>query len=249
MTPHLLAATLPDGLTFAIAGVIALVGSLGVVLSRNPVHSALMLIMSLFGVAVLFVEQDAQFLAAVQVIVYAGAIVVLFLFVIMLLGVDRSEAIATEPMPAQRLMAVGLGILALVEIALLSRERWPLGAHSVAGKARGTGHSNVYVLGRSLFTTYLLPFEVTSALLVIAVIGAIVLARRPRTSAGPTEGEAAAAEAGGGPLVDAGELVGSGAPSAERRVEAEEALARAGDRIGEPVGEQEGLTVVRRPEQ
>ncbi len=249
MTPHLLAATLPDGLTFAIAGVIALVGSLGVVLSRNPVHSALMLIMSLFGVAVLFVEEDAQFLAAVQVIVYAGAIVVLFLFVIMLLGVDRDEAIASEPMPAQRLMAIGLGILALVEIVLLSRERWPLGAHSVAGKARGTGHSNVYVLGRSLFTTYLLPFEITSALLVIAVIGAVVLARRPRTGPEPTEGEAAAVEAGRGPLVDAGELVGAGAPSAERRVEAEEALARGSERIGGTTGDQEGVTVVRRPEQ
>ena len=70
---------------------------------------------------------------------------------------------------------------------LLARGKWPLGAHSVAGKAEGTGNTNVYVLGKALFTTYLLPFEVTSALLVIAVVGAVVLARRPREP-GPGSG-------------------------------------------------------------
>ena len=176
-----LAATVPDAVTFAIAAVITVTGALGVVLSRNPVHAALMLIMTLFGVAVLFVEEDAQFLAAVQVIVYAGAIVVLFLFVIMLLGVDRLESLAAAPMPAQRWVALGLGVLGLAEIVLLSRGKWPLGAHSVAGTVNGAGQQNVSVLGKALFTTYLLPFEITSALLVIAVIGAVVLARRPRT--------------------------------------------------------------------
>ncbi|MGO9196344.1 MAG: NADH-quinone oxidoreductase subunit J [Acidimicrobiales bacterium] len=183
----MLAATLPDSITFAIAAVITIVGALGVVLSRNPVHAALNLIMTLFGVAVLFVEEDAQFLAAVQVIVYAGAIVVLFLFVIMLLGVDRQESLAADPMPRQRWVALGLGLLGLAEIVLLARGKWPLGAHSVAGKAEGTGNTNVYVLGKALFTTYLLPFEVTSALLVIAVVGAVVLARRPREP-GPGSG-------------------------------------------------------------
>ena len=96
MTTMALAATIPDAITFALAAVICVVGALGVVISRNPVHSALMLVMTLFGVAVLFVEENAQFLAAVQVIVYAGAIVVLFLFVIMLLGVDRSEVDSSE---------------------------------------------------------------------------------------------------------------------------------------------------------
>src|SRR5205807_2691711 len=79
-----------------------LIGAIGVVVSRHPVHSALMLIQTLFGVAVLFVAQQADFLAAVQVIVYAGAIVVLFLFVIMLVGVDREESIAVDPLPGQR---------------------------------------------------------------------------------------------------------------------------------------------------
>ena len=195
----LIAATIPDAATFAIAAVIAVVGSLGVVLSRNPVHSALMLIMTLFGVAVLFVEEDAQFLAAVQVIVYAGAIVVLFLFVIMLLGIDRQESLAAEPMPAQRWLAIILGLLGLAEVILLARGKWPLGAHSVAGRVSGTGKTNVYLLGKQLFTTYLLPFEVTSALLVIAVIGAVVLARRPRQPLGDDVAAGGDLDGGDGP--------------------------------------------------
>ncbi|MFM8388074.1 MAG: NADH-quinone oxidoreductase subunit J, partial [Actinomycetota bacterium] len=82
---------------FVCAAIMVLVGALGVVLRSNPVHAALSMILTLFGVAVLFVAREANFLAAVQVIVYAGAIVVLFLFVIMLLGVDRAEDLRTEP--------------------------------------------------------------------------------------------------------------------------------------------------------
>ena len=85
---------------FLVAAAIVLAGAFGVILYRNPVHSALSLVATLFGVAVLFVNQDAQLLAAVQVIVYAGAIVVLFLFVIMLLGVDRADSLREEPLPA-----------------------------------------------------------------------------------------------------------------------------------------------------
>ena len=178
-----LAATIPDAITFVIAAAICVLGALGVVLARNPVHSALMLVMTLFGVAVLFVEEDAQFLAAVQVIVYAGAIVVLFLFVIMLLGVDQKEAIQRDPLPAQRPVAICVGILGLVEVLLLARGRWPSGARSVSG-AIGSPGDNVGLIGRSIFTTYLLAFEVTSALLVVAVVGAVVLARRPRRALG-----------------------------------------------------------------
>ncbi|MXZ15889.1 MAG: NADH-quinone oxidoreductase subunit J, partial [Acidimicrobiales bacterium] len=87
---------------FAVAGAACLVGAVGVVLSRNPVHAALMLVMTLFGIAVLFVALQAHFIAAVQVIVYAGAIVVLFLFVIMLLGVDRAAELSLGALPAQR---------------------------------------------------------------------------------------------------------------------------------------------------
>jgi NADH-quinone oxidoreductase subunit J len=179
MTSMLVAATIPDAITFAVAAVICLVGAFGVVLARNPVHSALMLVMTLFGVAVLFVEENAQFLAAVQVIVYAGAIVVLFLFVIMLLGVDRKEVINKEPLPGQRPVAICLGILGLAEVLLLARDKWPTGPSSVSG-ALGTPADNVRLVGQSIFTTYLLAFEVTAALLVVAVVGAVVLARRPR---------------------------------------------------------------------
>src|SRR5437660_7932405 len=101
-----------DWLVFLIAAVAVLAGALGVVTSRNPVHAALMLVMTLFGVAVLFVAQQADFLAVVQVIVYAGAIVVLFLFVIMLLGVDTAENLEAEPLVGQRPAAIALGALA-----------------------------------------------------------------------------------------------------------------------------------------
>src|SRR5919108_5720938 len=120
-----------DWAVFVVAGALSVGGALGVVLSRNPVHSALMLVMTLFGVAVLFVEQQAHFLAAVQVIVYAGAIVVLFLFVIMLLGVDRSDDLGVEPLRGQRPLAVVLGAIGLLEVLLLAKTDWATGAASV----------------------------------------------------------------------------------------------------------------------
>src|SRR5579884_2083366 len=98
-----------DAIVFAVAGVAILVGAVGVVVSRHPVHAALMLVLTLFGVAVEFVNQSADFLAAVQVIVYAGAIVILFLFVIMLLGVDKMESVGRR-LPGQRPMALLVGL-------------------------------------------------------------------------------------------------------------------------------------------
>src|SRR3954471_24209911 len=102
-----------DTVVFVLAAMAALVSAVGVVTSRSPVHSALSLVATLFAVAVLFIAQDAQFLAAVQVIVYAGAIVVLFVFVIMLLGVDEVEDLAVEPLAGQRPAAVVVGLVAL----------------------------------------------------------------------------------------------------------------------------------------
>jgi NADH-quinone oxidoreductase subunit J len=176
----ILAATRVDALVFTVAAVIVLTGAIGVVVARNPVHSALMLVMTLFGVAVLFVAQEAHFLAAVQVIVYAGAIVVLFLFVIMLLGVDKEENVNAEPLRGQRPTAIALAIMALGELLLLARIQgtWATGVPSDAGPISGAG-TNVEKLASVIFTKYLLPFEVTSVLLVIAVVGAVVLARKP----------------------------------------------------------------------
>ncbi len=187
--------TAADVGVFAVAAAMVLAGAVGVVAARNPVHAALMLILTLFGVAVLFVVQHDPFLAAVQVIVYAGAIVVLFLFVIMFLGVDRQENVGTETLRGQRPLAIGLVLLGTTGLLLLGQvSTWTTGAPHVAGVA--TGHaSNVALLGKSVYTTYLFPFEATAALLVIAVVGAVVLARRPPHAAssstdgsGPEEG-------------------------------------------------------------
>ena len=177
----LLGATNIDVAVFAVAAAIVLLGAIGVVAARNPVHSALMLVMTLFGIAVLFVAQGAHFLAAVQVIVYAGAIVVLFLFVIMLLGVDEQENVSDEPLRVQRPLAFFLGLLVLAEIVLLGQAEWATGAPAATGPITETT-TNVEQLARSIFTTYLLPFEATSVLLVIAVVAAVVLSRKPRAS-------------------------------------------------------------------
>ena len=186
--------TLPDLVVFVVAAAVILGGALGVVTSRNPVHAALSLVGTLFGVAVLFVEENANFLAAVQVIVYAGAIVVLFLFVIMFLGVDREESIAKEPLTGQRPLAIVLGVVALGGIiALGAKAHWVTGAHTVTFPTTGP-RGDVGQLGKSVFTTYLFAFEATAALLVIAVVGAVVLARRPPPGTGELDGDDAAAE-------------------------------------------------------
>ncbi|MHB8293271.1 MAG: NADH-quinone oxidoreductase subunit J [Acidimicrobiales bacterium] len=173
------AATAPDIAVFVVAAAAVIAGALGVVFARNAVHAALMLVMTLFGVAVLFVEQSASFLAAVQVIVYGGAIAVLFLFVIMLLGVDRLENLAVEPLKAQRPAAIALGAIGLLEVLVLARAHWATGQHTQAAPATGGTTSNVARLADVVFTRYLLPFEVTSVLLVVAVVAAVALSRRP----------------------------------------------------------------------
>ena len=111
--------TIPDSLTFAVSAAVILSGAVGVIVSRNAVHAALSLVATLFGVAVLFIEEQADFLAVVQIIVYAGAIVVLFLFVIMFLGVDRRENVADEPLRGQRPTALLLVAIALGGVVAL----------------------------------------------------------------------------------------------------------------------------------
>ena len=181
--------TWPDILVFAASAAVILVGSIGVVTSRNPVHAALSLVMTLFGVAVLFIEQQADFLAAVQIIVYAGAIVVLFLFVIMFLGVDRGEDVTIEPLVGQRPLAFAFSAITLGGVlAMAATAHWVTGARQVVGPIQGhvtrslsSPSGEPAQLGKQLFTTYLFAFEATAALLVIAVVGAVVLARRPPT--------------------------------------------------------------------
>ena len=201
----LLALEMPtvEAIVFFVCAIIVLVGAFGVIWSRNPVHSALSLVATLFGVAVLFLNQNAQLLAAVQVIVYTGAIVVLILFVMMLLGVDREEDIYTEPLIGQRTFGaiIGLSLFAIVfGIFIIGGTRVVTGApNCVDGKVVTTGNSyepqctpvdanlatvsadrpNVNQIGRVLFTDFAFAFEITAALLTIAVVGAVVLAKRP----------------------------------------------------------------------
>ena len=166
-------------IVFVIGAVVVLGGALGVILTPNTTRAALCLVATLFGIAVLFVAQEAHFLAAVQVIVYAGAIVVLFLFVMMLLGVDRDEDISIEPLRGQRPAAIVGGALffGMLLVAMLA------GGSSLTGRSGEllfeSGLSpNIVLLGRSLFTDYVVAFEATALLLTIAVVGAVVLVRR-----------------------------------------------------------------------
>jgi NADH-quinone oxidoreductase subunit J len=188
-----------EAAVFVIASALVLVGALGVVMRKHPVHCALSLVMTLFGVAVLFIAQDAQFLAAVQVIVYAGAIVVLFLFVIMLLGVDRAENLRVDTLKGQRPAAAVVGIVGLgltLTAILLAGHRRITGTHSLGGAIVAADptkqEENVRLLARSIFGDNVLAFEVTSVLLVIAVVGTLILARRPpRTPRAPAPADAA----------------------------------------------------------
>jgi len=169
---------------FLLAGLFIVTGALGVVLSRNPVHAALFLIQTLFGVAVEFLVVEAHFLAAIQVIVYAGAIVILFLFVIMLLGVDSAEDMRVEPIIGQRPLAVitGGALLGLL-LGVINSVDSLTGIRSSKGKLdavdqTGAALPNVNQLAESVFTDHVFAFEVTGLLLTVAVVGAVVMARR-----------------------------------------------------------------------
>ncbi len=141
-----------------------------VVTRKHPMASALYLILTLFAVAALFVLRQAHFLAAIQVIVYAGAVVVLFIFVIMLVNVPENK-LPVERMTGMRLLGVVAAGLLILESAVLARRY-----AAPAGSAVDAG--SVQAVGRALFTDYLLAFEITSVLLLAAVIGAIALAKR-----------------------------------------------------------------------
>jgi NADH-quinone oxidoreductase subunit J len=170
-------------IVFVLATAMVLVGAIGVITRSNPVHAAMSLVLTLFGIAVHFVALEAHFLAAVQVIVYAGAIVVLFLFVIMLLGVDKSEDLAVEPFPIQRPLAavVGVGLAGLV-IAAVVRARDTL---VVGAQIESEGDRNIEQLADNLFADHVFAFEFTSILLIVAVAGTVLLTRKSKKD--PTE--------------------------------------------------------------
>ncbi|QYG94809.1 NADH-quinone oxidoreductase subunit J [Iamia sp. SCSIO 61187] len=184
---------------FGVAGAIVLGGAVGVVISSNPVHAALSLVATLFGVAVLFVAQQANFLAAVQVIVYAGAIVVLFLFVIMLLGVDSSDDLETDPLVGQRPVALVLGALLALGLVAVVVTSTITGAPAASARW-DRGEDDISQIGRLLFSEQLFAFEITSLLLVIAVVGAVVLART--TKGAQLDADEPVASLPGDPVLD-----------------------------------------------
>ena len=166
-----------EAFIFFVFGALTLAGAFGVILARNPVHSALSLVVTLVSVAVLFLQQDAHLLAAVQVVVYAGAIVVLFLFVIMLLGVDRSD-VRSERLFLQRPIAIVLGLAFLVEITVAVRAAVGFSTLAPQGFDQLQPNGNTQAIAEVLFRDYFFPFEVTSILLIVAAIAAMVLAQR-----------------------------------------------------------------------
>ncbi|MFM8237915.1 MAG: NADH-quinone oxidoreductase subunit J [Actinomycetota bacterium] len=166
-----------EAVVFFVCAAAVLTGAFGVILARNPVHSALFLLMTLVGIAVLYLQLAAALVAAIQIVVYASAIVVLFLFVITLLGVDRAEP-TESTRRLQTPVAVVLGALFVVGVIALAGDTWATGARSVRGPLAPARTGNVETLSRVLFTDYIWAFEITAVLLVIAVVGGVVLARR-----------------------------------------------------------------------
>ncbi len=177
MSAPLLAATAAQQaelVAFVILAPLAVVTALGMVFNRNPVYAALLLVVNFFCLAAFYVLLQAQFIAVVQVIVYAGAIMVLFLFVLMLLGVDR-EDVLRETIRWQRPAAFLLSVLFLGGLVLALSDVLSLPAGSLDAANEG---GNVQAVGRLLFTRYAFAFEATGVLLVIAAVGAIVLGKR-----------------------------------------------------------------------
>ena len=166
-------------LVFIITAIIAIVGAIAMLLSKNAIHSALFLLLNFSSIAVLYLLLNAPFLFAVQLIVYAGAIIVLFLFVVMLLGAERAED-EQDRIAWQRPLALLLGLLLLGEAAYVFFAR---SATAVATPAAGApDFATPTKIGEALFSTYLLPFEITSVILLAALVGVVVLHQRPARS-------------------------------------------------------------------
>lgn len=180
MTGTLLAQSVSTGeaVTFWIVAPVALAGALGMVLSRNAIHSALWLVLTMLGFGVFYFVQDAPFLGAVQIIVYTGAIMILFLFVLMLVGRDSSDSVV-ETLRGQRKAGLVAGI-AFAGLVGAGVGRAVFDAPVTGLEAANADGGNVEAVARLLFTDYLLAFELTSALLITAAVGAMMLAHLER---------------------------------------------------------------------
>src|SRR6202045_1241401 len=174
-----------EAVTFWVLGALALIGALGVVLAVNAVYSAMFLAMTMLTLAVFYMVQDAMFLGVVQVVVYTGAVMMLFLFVLMLIGVDSAESLK-ETLRGQRVAAmvigIGFGVLLLAGIGHVATGPF-------VGLTTANANGNVEGLAALIFSRYLWAFELTSALLITAAVGAMVLAHRERFERRKTQRE------------------------------------------------------------
>jgi NADH-quinone oxidoreductase subunit J len=166
---------------FLITAFITIGAAAAMVLSRNAVHSALWLVLNFFGVAVLYLLLNAPFLAMVQITVYAGAIMVLFLFVLMLLGSEKGqEEVNGLPWQTPVALVLGLALVSIAGYAILGADSPAIATPPATEPQIGAAEA----VANSLFSTYLLPFEITSVLLLVALIGAIVLTIKSREREG-----------------------------------------------------------------
>ena len=171
---------------FALCSIVSLLGAVATISARNPIRGAVGLLATIVGIAGLFLKLDAQFMAAIQLIVYAGAVVVLFVFVIMLLGPDAS-AVPAGPAKAKISRAIAAALMAILAIAalVLFADSTP---KPTAFQPAPAGHGSVEAVGALLFGKGLVPFELSTALLIVAAIGAIAVAstrHRPKAKKAP----------------------------------------------------------------
>lgn len=179
---------LGETLVFWVCGGLAVVGALGLIVSRKAVHSAMWMALTMINLAILYVANFAPFLGMVQIVVYTGAVMMLFLFVLMVVGIDSSDSLI-ETIKGQRVAAILLGLLLVVLLA------WGIGSALTGASSVGLTEANevdggnVQGIARLLFTDYVVAFEITSALLITAALGAMVLAHRERWMPKPSQEE------------------------------------------------------------
>jgi len=197
----------PETVMFWFLAPLAVISAIGMLLVKKAVHSALLLAWIMVTLAIFYIAQDALFLGIVQIVVYTGAVMMLFLFILMLVGVDSSDSL-TESIPGLRPIALtaALGFGGLL-VSLIGRAT--LG-HEAYGLTAANSEGNVEGLARLLFSTYVWPFEVVSALLITAALGAMVLAHHQRSVARPTQREQAIARFRTGSLASAAGLPNPG---------------------------------------
>jgi NADH-quinone oxidoreductase subunit J len=194
-----------DNLVFWVFAPVSVGSAIGMLMMRNAVHAALFLILNFFTLAVFYLLLDAPFLFAVQIIVYAGAIMVLFLFVVMLLGVDGGEPV-TDRLAAQKPLAIVLGVAFVAEFATAIHASIGFAAKAPQGFDKVNAGGNPQAVAKVLFDQYFFPFEVTSILLIVAAIAAMVLAQRKAPAITQAEIEARSSQTA--PVADDREVVG-----------------------------------------